>query len=277
MSDQASEHTSVHTSEQAGEGPGRDAAVTLRPITADNVYDIMRLRVASEQEQFVADNARSLAEAAYNPYAWPRAIYADETPVGFVMLYDNPHEPQYFLWRLMIDRRYQHLGFGRQAVEQVIDYVAGRPSATSLGVSYVPNDGSPQPFYAKLGFVDTDEMDEGEQIMRLDLTERAAASAPSERPVTHCVFFKFKKPTDAVIEKAKTLLRGLEGRVEVLRSIEVGADVLHSGRSFDLALITRFDKLSDVEVYQEHPAHQEVLAYLRTVVAASASVDFERD
>jgi diamine N-acetyltransferase len=255
----------------------RDAVVSLRPVTPENVYEVLRLRVSKEQEQFVADNARSLAEAAYNPFAWPRAIYADETPVGFVMLYDNPHTAEYFLWRLLIDGRYQRLGLGRAAVEQVIDYVAGRPNAVRLGVSYVPAEGSPQPFYSSLGFVETGEVDDGERVMQLDVSERAALTPPAVRPLTHVVLFKFKQPTDEVLQKAADLLRGLSGQVPQLISIEVGLDVLHSERSYDLALITRFARLADLEAYQTHPEHLKVLDYLRTVLAGSVAVDFEQE
>jgi diamine N-acetyltransferase len=254
-----------------------ESAVSLRPVTPENIYDVMRLRVSKEQEQFVADNARSLAEAAYNAFAWPRAIYADETPVGFVMLYDDPHAPEYFLWRLLIDQRYQRMGFGRRALEQVIDYVAGRPNATSLGVSYVPAEGSPQPFYESLGFVDTGEVQDDERVMRLDVSERAAVTPPAVRPLTHVVFFKFKQPTDEVLEKAASMLRGLSGQVPQLMSIEVGVDVVHSERSYDLAIITRFANRADLEAYQAHPEHVKVLEYLRSVLAGSAAVDFERE
>ena len=160
----------------------------------------MRLHVAPAQEQFVADNPRSLATAAYNQYAWPRAIYADETPVGFVMLYDDPHQPEYFLWRLMVDQRYQRLGFGRRAIEQVIDYVCGRPNVTSLGVSYVAGEGSPQAFYAGLGFVETGEVEE--ESDHAPGPERSCRRQPhTQRPLTHVVLFKFKKPTAADTEQ----------------------------------------------------------------------------
>jgi diamine N-acetyltransferase len=257
--------------------PPKGSVVTLRPVTAENVYDILRLAVTKEQEQFVADNARSLAEAAYNPFAWPRAIYAGDTPVGFVMLYDDPHTPEYFLWRLMIDHRFQRLGFAREALEQVVDYVAGRPNATVLGVSYVPGAGSPQPFYAAIGFVDTGEVIDDEQVMRLDISERAAITPPSDRALTHVVMFKFKKPTPALLDEAAARLRALHGVVPTLISIEVGLDVIHEGRSYDLVIINRFATQSDLAAYQEHPTHQEVLAFLRPLVTSSISVDFERD
>lgn len=147
----------------------RAAAVTLREITQDTVRDIIRLKVSPEQTRFVADNATSIAQAYFEPRAWFRAIYADETPVGFVMLYDDPDAAEYYLWRYMLDSRYQRLGFGRRALEQVIDYVRSRPNARALRTSYVPGEGSPEMFYAGLGFVNTGEVDDGENVMHLDL------------------------------------------------------------------------------------------------------------
>ena len=69
----------------------------------------------------------------------------------------------------MIDGRYQGMGFGRQALELFIDHVRSRPGATELLTSYVPGDGSPAPFYAGLGFVETGKVDDGENVIRLPL------------------------------------------------------------------------------------------------------------
>lgn len=145
------------------------AVVSLREITADTLRAILRLKVRPDQERFVADNATSIAEAYFEPKAWFRAIYADETPVGFLMLYDDPEKQFYYLWRFMIDARYQRLGYGRQALRLIIDHVRGRPGATSLGLDYTPGEGNPQPFYARFGFVETGEVVDGEQIMNLEL------------------------------------------------------------------------------------------------------------
>jgi len=87
---------------------------------------------------------------------------------------------------------------------------------------------------------------------------------------------QFQEPAPEILAKASALLRGLQGKVPELRSIEVGLDVLHSGRSYDLALITRFDSLADMQRYQDHPEHVAVLQYLRTVLAASVAVDYEQ-
>ena len=65
-------------------------AVTLREVTRENLDDILDLKVIREQENFVASNAVSIAQAHFYPVcpetAWFRAIYADEVPVGFVLI-----------------------------------------------------------------------------------------------------------------------------------------------------------------------------------------------
>ena len=148
-------------------------AVTLREITRETVDEVLRLEVAPEQiGRFVASNAKSIAQAHYYPEnAWFRAIYAGETPVGFVMLWDDPVKHEYGLWRLMVDGRYQGRGYGRKALELVIDHVRTRPGATALDAGAHPGEGSPISFYEKLGFALTGEVDEddGELKMRLDL------------------------------------------------------------------------------------------------------------
>jgi diamine N-acetyltransferase len=108
----------------------KNSIVELREVTRENLRDVLRLKVAPEQEHFVADNAVSIAQAHFYPEtAWFRAIYADETPVGFLMLSDNTSQPRYYLWRLMLDARYQKLGFAKKALELLFDYVRTRPGA----------------------------------------------------------------------------------------------------------------------------------------------------
>jgi len=153
-----------------GPTPGRSAVITLREITKETLHPILDLAVADQQKGFVATNAVSIAQAYFEPEAaWFRAIYADETPVGFVMVDDDPPNEEYGLWRFMIDQRYQGLGFGRHALHLVIDHIKTRPGAKEFFTSCVPGDGSPCPFYEKMGFVYTGEVDDDELVMKLTL------------------------------------------------------------------------------------------------------------
>jgi diamine N-acetyltransferase len=159
----------MEPSKPTGQPAERSATVTLREVTAETVRDICDLSVAPEQTSYVASNAVSIAEAHFAPEAWFRAVYADETPVGFVMLYQDTAKPEYSLWRFMVDARYQGRGFGKRALLLVIDHVRTLPGATELWLSYVPGAHAPVAFYRSLGFVETGAENEGELEMRLEL------------------------------------------------------------------------------------------------------------
>ena len=90
--------------------------------------------------------------------------------------------------------------------------------------------------------------------------------------LTHVVCLKFPDPADA--PEVARRLSAMEGRIPSMKGIEVGLDIVRSGRSYDLVLITRHDDLAGMEAYQVHPVHQEVLAFIRSTGPASVAVDF---
>jgi diamine N-acetyltransferase len=147
--------------------------ITLKEVTRATLRDVCRLDAGDGGRQ-VAPNALSIAEASFYGEAWFRAIYAGETPVGFVMLYDpsrveNPEDPDFFLWRLMIDRNHQRKGYGRSAVGLLIEHVRGRPGAQRLLVSHVDHADALGRFYGSIGFSYTGKVDDGERVMALEL------------------------------------------------------------------------------------------------------------
>ena len=146
--------------------------MSLAPITAANVGDVFDLSVSPHQEGHVASNAWSLAQAlAEYDIAWPRAITADGTVVGFLMLEIDPEEGNgrnHWLWRLMVDRAHQRRGHGRAALRLAVEELR-RIGATELWTSWVPGPDGPEGFYLRLGFVKTGEVDDGEDVARLDL------------------------------------------------------------------------------------------------------------
>lgn len=147
-------------------------SVRLEPITEANVRAVFDLRVASEQQAFVAPNAWSLAQAlAEHDVAWPRAIVAGDEVVGFLMLEIDPEDPDgrcFWLWRLMVGAGHQREGVGTAAIGLAADEVRSR-GGTELYTSWMPGDGSPGPFYEHIGFVPTGELDENEVVARLSL------------------------------------------------------------------------------------------------------------
>ena len=145
-----------------------ETKIELRELSKSNYRDILKLKVAHNQTGFVATNAISLAQALFHPQAWYRGIYYEDTPVGFVMLDLDMDKPEYYLWRFMIDEKFQGQGYGLKALELVIEQVKNLPDSTEFLLSYVPEQGNPKRFYEKLGFMDTGVMEEGEVIMKLE-------------------------------------------------------------------------------------------------------------
>jgi diamine N-acetyltransferase len=131
--------------------------ISVRPITTDNWRAIYRLKVAPEQEQFVASNAYSLLQSAFaapgaHPRLVPLGIYADNEPVGFAMYNVSADEERFFIMRLMIDARYQRREYARAAMEQLLAQFRASPGVKEIGISYLPTNASAQQLYRDLGF-----------------------------------------------------------------------------------------------------------------------------
>jgi len=148
--------------------------VSLRPLSESNRQAVEALRVSPSQEQYVSSVADSLIEAAEHPDAravyW--AVYSEDTPVGFVMIADEVASPDYiphYLWKLLIDERYQRRGFGTAALDLVVEYFRGRPGVEVLNTSAGQGDGSPISFYERYGFERTGEIRFAEVMLRLKL------------------------------------------------------------------------------------------------------------
>jgi GNAT superfamily N-acetyltransferase len=153
------------------------STVTLREVTDENRRAVLALRVAPAQERFVGTVAGALEDARDIPEGkpWYRAIFVNEQPVGFLMLSWNvtPEPPRiigpWFLWKLLIDERHQHRGYGREAVRRVAEIVRAN-GAGELLTSCVPGHEGPELFYRRLGFAPTGDLDEnGEIILTLKL------------------------------------------------------------------------------------------------------------
>ena len=88
----------------------------------------------------------------------------------------------------------------------------------------------------------------------------------------HIVFMKFREPSSIMI--AKDQLEKLKETVSCILELEVGIDILHSERSKDLVLITRFENEHEYKRYVVDPNHQTVLKWLKTQLIESSTVDY---
>lgn len=148
--------------------------VTFKEITNENFMQVVKLSntLSDAQKRCVATNDRSLAQAYVNQdMAWPRAIYLDDTPIGFIMLNTSPQDilkedyPALDVWRLMIGGPYQSKGYGKQALDLVMS-IAKEKKMKTVYLSCDMEGPMPYQFYIKYGFIDTGIMDEDEEILK---------------------------------------------------------------------------------------------------------------
>ncbi len=93
--------------------------------------------------------------------------------------------------------------------------------------------------------------------------------------ITHVVLFKLNERTTENAQQLRERLLSLEGKIPQIKHMEVGVNVVPSERAYDMALYQHFDSLSDLQAYQAHPDHQDVLKYILAVTASRVSVDYE--
>lgn len=94
--------------------------------------------------------------------------------------------------------------------------------------------------------------------------------------ITHIVLFKLANPAAENLAATRAKLLSMAGKIDLLRSLEVGVDVIRSERSYDIALTTRFDSLEDLQAYQVHPYHAgEVIPHMKAVCSSIVAVDYE--
>ena len=141
--------------------------IRLEKLTWDTVDDVIKLRVSKEQKAFVAKNSDSVIDAYFamtedKKSVYIFGIYNGKKPVGFLMISYNCDwrenldfaKNSYYIWRFMIDRRYQGNGYGRAALKLAIDFVRTAPcgKAEYCWLSYEPENEIARKLYLSMGF-----------------------------------------------------------------------------------------------------------------------------
>lgn len=157
--------------------------ISLRKITLENRRAMFNLEVAEEQRQYVASNLSSVAScyvlSVNGGYPFPFIIYADEQPVGFVMItygitgYEEPSlaKDNYCILRLMIDKQHQHKGYGREAMGKILEFIRTFPAggAQYCWIPYKRDNTAAKRLYESFGFRDNGEVFNNESITVLEL------------------------------------------------------------------------------------------------------------
>ncbi|MBM6617575.1 GNAT family N-acetyltransferase [Bacillus suaedaesalsae] len=146
--------------------------LTINEVTVHNFIPVINLKLAESQKNHIASNVYSIAESKVNPCFTPYAIYLGEEVIGFVMTdYDQTLEDKnkYWIPRLMIDERYQGKGYGKLAMNIIIENLFSNDDCSCIRLSTEPSNVSAIKFYESIGFVQTGELlEELEVILQLN-------------------------------------------------------------------------------------------------------------
>lgn len=141
----------------------------LRPVTAENLDEVLALKVDESQKGFVSTTAESLAQAyVYSETAFPFAVYDGRDVVGFIMMGYYKAKGYYTLWKLLIDRKYQHRGYGRKALELGIAFLKEKFHVTEIYTGVVPENHAAKKLYLSAGFKETGLFENGMEELRLE-------------------------------------------------------------------------------------------------------------
>ena len=141
--------------------------VELKAITKDIFEDVISLKVSEHQQAFVSSTAHSLAQAyVYRDTAFPFAIYADDTLVGFIMLGFYEEKKQYTLWKFLIDNKYQNHGYGKEALKMGIEYLITTFGAKEIYVGVSSENDIAKQLYSSVGFKQTGLIENNTEEMK---------------------------------------------------------------------------------------------------------------
>lgn len=143
------------------------AEVILKEVGRDNWEECVNLRLRTSQGGLIAPNLYSIAESKVEATFLPLAIYSEDKMVGFIMWGIDPDDGEYWIYRLMIDEKYQGKGFGKAAVLEVLKQLRER-GAGRVYVGYKPQNVVAASLFASLGFERTGQMLQGEFVAKLE-------------------------------------------------------------------------------------------------------------
>jgi diamine N-acetyltransferase len=147
--------------------------IKIKKVTSHNWEAVVKLELDVDQQDLVASNLYSVAEAKFDRDARPRAVYAGKRVVGFLM-YDvhktkGKTTKKASIYRFMIDRKHQGKGYGRAALRKTLEEIRSIPGVNRISICYMPENPVAKPFYASYGFVEVGMDRDGEMIAVLKL------------------------------------------------------------------------------------------------------------
>jgi len=148
----------------------KENQISLRPVDKDNWREVANLEVNEAQQKFVAEPLYYLALCNYGGLWQPLAIELGEQVIGFIMWAVDSDDGSCWLGGILIDRKHQRKGYGRQAIKSAITMLADKHNYQIFALSYSPENSAKHLYYS-LGFIETDEWEDDEIVARLSIAK----------------------------------------------------------------------------------------------------------
>ncbi|MDR4886735.1 GNAT family N-acetyltransferase [Fredinandcohnia sp. QZ13] len=141
----------------------------LQKVTRDNWEECINLQVSNSQKGYIASNLYSIAEVQFLPNFEAFAIYANDDMVGFTMFGLDEDDNNYWVYRIMIDEKYQGNGYGTKALSLVVENIKAKPDAKEIIIGYNQENIEAERTYLRVGFQPNGVAPWGEKLVRLKL------------------------------------------------------------------------------------------------------------
>lgn len=140
----------------------------FKDITADNFWDVIELSVTREQVDFVTTNAVSIAQSKVQPECIPLAVYDGDILLGFVMYCIDQDDGEYWIYRMMIDEKYQSKGYGKFTLQKLLEIIKKDKTRSKVFLGVHKESTYAVKLYESFGFNFNGQVFGSEHIMRLD-------------------------------------------------------------------------------------------------------------
>jgi diamine N-acetyltransferase len=126
--------------------------IHLNSITKEIWEECIELAVGEEQKRFVASNLYSIAQVQFLDNFEAFAIYDYITMVGFTLFGLDEDDYNYWIYRMMVDKKYQGNGYGTAALNEIIRRLSEKPDCDKIMLGYHPENLGAERLYFSAGF-----------------------------------------------------------------------------------------------------------------------------
>ena len=134
--------------------------IHLEKVIGNDYRKFVKLKVKDNQKKFVANNSNIFAKAyAFYNEATIYGIYNDDAPVGLALVREYADDNSYIFDQLMIDEKYQRNGYGKKAIELILNDLKNRNKYNKILLCYVEGDEAAKNLYTSFGFEHTGFID----------------------------------------------------------------------------------------------------------------------